>query len=121
MRAATQHGEFCFTLTVTDIATGWTLNASVQEQGSDLGLRGDRAGHRGAGSPSPVRGIGSDNGSEFINAHLLRLLLRPEDHLHPVAAREQERWGSHVEQKNWTHVAELSVTCALTPRPSSPS
>ncbi|MGP9608347.1 hypothetical protein ACT3UA_15510 [Glutamicibacter sp. 363] len=26
------HGEFCFTLTVTDISTGWTVNRSVRNK-----------------------------------------------------------------------------------------
>jgi len=28
----TSYGEFCFTLTVTDIATGWTENRSVRNK-----------------------------------------------------------------------------------------
>jgi len=36
-------GEFCFTLTMTDIATGWTVNRSVPKQGGDLGHRSDRS------------------------------------------------------------------------------
>ena len=43
-------GEFCFTLTVTDIFTGWTINRVGQEQGGHLGLRGHRVRHR----PVPV-------------------------------------------------------------------
>lgn len=33
-------GEFCFTLTVTDISTGWTVKPIRAEQGRQLGLRG---------------------------------------------------------------------------------
>ena len=31
-------GEFCFTLTVTDIATGWTVNRSGRNKGRQVGL-----------------------------------------------------------------------------------
>ena len=37
-------GEFCFTLTMTDVATGWTVNRSVPNKAADLRHRGiDRA------------------------------------------------------------------------------
>ena len=35
--------------------------------------------------PFPIRGIDSDNGSEFINFHLLNWCCRAPDHLHPLA------------------------------------
>ena len=34
--------------------------------------------------PFPIRGIDSDNGSEFINFHLLGLVLQAPDHFHPL-------------------------------------
>ncbi len=33
-------GEFCFTLTMTDICTGWTVNHLLMRQGRGLGARG---------------------------------------------------------------------------------
>jgi len=63
-------GEHCYTLTVTDIATGWTENRSVRNKAQKwvfaalLQIR--------AVFPFPIIGIDSDNGSEFINWHLLR-------------------------------------------------
>jgi hypothetical protein len=32
-------GQFCFTLTVTDIATGWTGEPVGSEQGPEMGVR----------------------------------------------------------------------------------
>ena len=63
-------GEFCFTLTVTDIATGWTENRTVRNKAQKhvVAAITDVVQHL----PFPIRGIDSDNGSEFINAHLLR-------------------------------------------------
>jgi hypothetical protein len=62
-------GEFCFTLTMTDIATGWTVNRSVANKSA---IRVAQAIEHACGAfPFPIVGIDSDNGSEFINAHFL--------------------------------------------------
>jgi hypothetical protein len=97
-------GEFCFTLTVTDIFTGWTINRSVKNKAAIwvfealeevIGL-----------FPFPILGIDSDNGSEFINAHLLNYCI-----CHEITFTRSrpgnKNDGAHVEQKNWTHVREL--------------
>jgi len=63
-------GDHAYTLTVTDIATGWTENRSVQNKAQKwvfaalLEIR--------AVLPFPIIGVDSDNGSEFINWHLQR-------------------------------------------------
>ena len=63
-------GDHAYTLTVTDIATGWTENRSVRNKAQTwvfaalLEIK--------AMFPFPIIGIDSDNGSEFINWHLLR-------------------------------------------------
>ena len=69
-RAATRVGELCYTLTVTDIATGWTENRSVRNKAQKWVFAAliDIT----AVFPFPILGIDSDNGSEFINEHLLR-------------------------------------------------
>src|SRR5580658_1832968 len=61
-------GEFCFTLTMTDIATGWTVNRSVPNKAAIYVTEAIE--HAGQAFPFPILGIDSDNGSEFINAHL---------------------------------------------------
>lgn len=63
-------GEFCFTLTVTDIATGWTENRTVRNKAQIhvFAALTDIVEHL----PFPIRGIDSDNGSEFINDQLFR-------------------------------------------------
>src|SRR2546428_2645240 len=62
-------GEHCYTLTVTDIATGWTENRSVRNKARKwvLAALEDIA----SIMPFPLLGVDSDNGSEFINHHLL--------------------------------------------------
>ena len=62
-------GEHAYTLTVTDIATGWTENRSVRNKAQKwvVAALGDIE----KVLPFPLLGVDSDNGSEFINYHLL--------------------------------------------------
>jgi transposase InsO family protein len=97
-------GEFCFTLTMTDIATGWTVNRSVANKAAIHVVAAIEA----ASSlfPFPILGIDSDNGSEFINAHLYDYCLDHE--ITFTRSRPgNKNDGAHVEQKNWTHVRTL--------------
>src|SRR5512142_387814 len=97
-------GRFCFTLTVTDIATGWTDNHTVigKAQAQVLTALSDV----GEPVPFPVNGIDSDNGSEFINEQLFAYC---QDHgLRFTRSRSgHSNDGAHVEQKNWTMVRQL--------------
>lgn len=97
-------GEFCFTLTVTDIATGWTVNRSVPNKAQKWVLMALE--YALARFPFPVVGIDSDNGSEFINDHLLAYC-----HAHQITFTRSrpgnKNDGAHVEQKNWARVREL--------------
>ena len=97
-------GEFCFTLTVTDIATGWTINRSVKNKAAIWVF--DALQHVIPQFPFPILGIDSDNGSEFINAHLLAFCV--DNEITFTRSRPgNKNDGAHVEQKNWTHVREL--------------
>ena len=94
-------GEHCYTLTVTDIATGWTENRSVRNKAEKwvfealMDIR--------AAFPFPIIGIDSDNGSEFINWHLLRWC--EENKTTFTRSRSgNSNDGAHVEQKNWAVV-----------------
>jgi transposase InsO family protein len=97
-------GEFCFTLTVTDIATGWTVNRSVRNKAQRWVF--EALEHVIEAFPFPVIGIDSDNGSEFINDHLLRWCT--EQKITFTRSRPgNSNDGAHVEQKNWARVREL--------------
>ena len=76
--------------------------------GQQVGYPG-RRGHRARLScqfPFPILGIDSDNGSEFINAHLLEWCdARKITFTRSRPGNKND--GCHVEQKNWTHVREL--------------
>jgi len=97
-------GEFCFTLTVTDIATGWTVNRSVRNKAQRWVF--EALEHVIGQFPFPILGIDSDNGSEFINDHLLAWCIE-----HKVTFTRSrpgnKNDGAHVEQKNWARVREL--------------
>jgi transposase InsO family protein len=97
-------GEFCFTLTVTDIATGWTINRSVRNKAQRWVFEALQ--HVVAAFPFPIRGIDSDNGSEFINEQLLRWCT--EQQVTFTRSRPgNKNDGAYVEQKNWARVREL--------------
>ncbi len=97
-------GEFCFTLTVTDIATGWTINRSVKNKAAIWVFEAITS--VCAQFPFPILGIDSDNGSEFINFHLFNYC--KENRITFTRSRSgNKNDGAHVEQKNWTHVREL--------------
>src|SRR5450755_1388818 len=94
-------GEHCYTLTVTDIATGWTENRSVRNKAEKwvfealMDIR--------AAFPFPIIGIDSDNGSEFINWHLLRWCEQNQTTFTRSRSGNSND-GAHVEQKNWAVV-----------------
>jgi len=97
-------GEFCFTLTMTDIATGWTVNRSVKNKAAIWVVEAiDEAAAR---FPFPILGIDSDNGAEFINAHLFDYCAERKITFTRSRAGNKND-GAHVEQKNWTHVRQL--------------
>lgn len=63
-------GEFCFTLDVTDILTGWTETRAVKNKAQVWVF--DALMYIVKSVPFALLGIDSDNGSEFINAYLLK-------------------------------------------------
>ena len=94
-------GPHAFTLTVTDIATGWTENRSVPDKTAKcvLAALNDIA----AKMPFPILGVDSDNGSEFINITLLQWCTRRQITF-TRARPANKNDGCHVEQKNWAVV-----------------
>lgn len=97
-------GEFCFTLTVTDIATGWTVNRSVPNKAHKWVLAAIE--HAVGLFPFPVLGIDSDNGSEFINKALLSWCEQRQITFTRSRSGNKND-GAYVEQKNWSRVREL--------------
>jgi hypothetical protein len=94
-------GDFLHSLDLTDIHTTWVETRAVlgksqirvQEALEELRRH----------LPFPLRGIDSDNGSEFINAHL-HAYCRAQDIQFTRGRPYKKDDNAHVEQKNWTHV-----------------
>lgn len=99
------HSEFCFTLDITDIATGWTETVSVRNKAQKWVFAAIK--EATATFPFPVLGIDSDNGSEFINWGLFRWC--EQEKLTFTRSRSgNKNDGAHVEQKNW-HIVRQTV------------
>lgn len=97
-------GDYLYTLTLTDILTGWTECLAVSNRGQQAVFRAIvRARAR---FPFPLRGIDSDNGGEFLNTHLVRYC--QDEHLVFTRSRPfKKNDQAHVEQKNWSVVRHL--------------
>ena len=94
-------GDHCYTLTVTDIATGWTENRSVKNKARRWVIAALE--EIAKIMPFPIIGVDSDNGSEFINHHLLDWCTKRKitfTRSRPGNSND----GAHVEQKNWAIV-----------------
>lgn len=98
---ATIEGQFLYTLTTTDIATGWTECFALPNK-TQFAVFGAIEALRQR-LPFPLLGVDSDNGSEFINDLLYRYCLREQitfTRCRPYKKNDQ----AHVEQKNWNIV-----------------
>jgi len=96
-------GEYACTLTVTDIATGWTETHAVRNKAYKW--VGAALTEIVEAFPFPIVGIDSDNGAEFINHHLLAFCTERE--ITFTRSRPgHKNDGAHVEQKNWTVVRQ---------------
>lgn len=94
-------GGHAFTLTVTDIATGWTESRSLPDRMAKHVVAA--LNHIAAAMPFPILGVDSDNGSEFINDDLFQWC--HDRHITFTRSRPgNKNDGCHVEQKNWAVV-----------------
>jgi len=97
-------GEFVHSLNLTDIHTTWVETAAVLGK-SQVVVQRALAELREA-LPFRLRGIDSDNGSEFINQHLWDYCQRQEIQFTRGRPYKKDD-NAHIEQKNWTHVRKL--------------
>ena len=91
-------GEYVNTLDVTDICTGWTETHSVLNKAQKHVF--DALMAIEANMPFKYLGIDSDNGSEFINAHLYKYC-KDNNICFTRSRPNRKNDGCHVEQKNW--------------------
>jgi hypothetical protein len=101
-------GNFVWSLTMTDILLTWTENRAVWNKGAyGVGLAIDDV---EANLPFEIKGFDCDNGSEFLNYHIIRKFAeRPEEKAIQFTRSRpyKKNDNAHVEQKNWTHVRQL--------------
>ena len=97
-------GEFAHSLNVTDIHTTWVETRAVLGR-SEGRVQAALEEVRQA-LPFRLRGIDSDNGSEFINGHLYRYCQTREIQFTRGRPYKKDD-NAHIEQKNWTHVRKL--------------
>ena len=99
-------GDFVWSLTMTDIDTTWTENRATWGKGAEGVLAQIK--DIEAKLPFPLQGFDCDNGSEFLNYHLLRYFT---DHPSVTSFTRSRPYkkndNAHVEQKNWSHVRQL--------------
>ena len=92
-------GDFVWSITFTYIYSGWTENRAIYNKGS----RGvvDQVKDVEESLVFPILGFDCDNGSEFLNHHLLRYF---SDREKPVGFTRSRPYRSndnaHVEQKH---------------------
>ena len=97
-------GEFLHSLNVTDIHTTWVETQAVLGKSQER-VREALETIRGA-LPFALRGIDSDNGSEFINDHLYRYCQAGGIQFTRGRPYKKDD-NAHIEQKNWTHVRKV--------------
>ena len=97
-------GEWIWTLCATDLSTGWTERVPVMGKGQTRIVAALERIQRQL--PFPLLGLHPDNGSEFLNWHLLRWC-QQTGILLSRSRPEHKNDNCHVEQKNWTLVRRL--------------
>lgn len=99
-------GEFIWSVTYTDILSGWTEGRAVWNKGSTGVLRATREVE--ARLPFALLGFDSDNGGEFLNHHLWAYMRERKQAVEFTRSRPYHSDdNAHVEQKNWTWARQL--------------
>lgn len=97
-------GPFVLTLTMTDIATQWTENRAVWTKLAENTVAAIRDIEKAL--PFAIKGFDCDNGSEFLNDHLVRYFQGREIKL-TRSRPYHKNDNAHVEQKNWSSARQL--------------
>jgi hypothetical protein len=98
-------GQFAYTIDTVDIATGWTEQRAVWGKGETEVLK--QIHDIEDSLPFPLLGFDCDNGSEFLNWHLMKHFNRRDKPVQFTRSRPYHKDdNAHVEQKNWTHVRQ---------------
>ncbi len=97
-------GTFIYSLNVTDIQTGWVETVPIMGKTEIVTLNGIKEIRKDL--PFDLKGIDSDNGTEFINNHLYSYCEKSK--IQFTRGRPYKKNdNAHIEQKNWTHVRRI--------------
>lgn len=99
-------GSFIWSLTYTDILSGWTEGRAVWNKGAAGVLSATEDVENGL--PFALLGFDCDNGGEFLNHHLRTYLVErklPVDFTRSRPYHSDD--NAHVEQKNWAWPRQL--------------
>lgn len=98
-------GSFVYSLNTVDIATGWIETRAIWGKGQKSSYEAIRSIEKTL--PFRIKGFDSDNGSEFLNYHLMSYFVERK---HPVQYTRSRSYKSndnaHIEGKNWTHIRQ---------------
>ena len=99
------YGEFIYTLTVTEITTGWTELIPLRNKAMVWTVKALKEVIKNF--PVKIKRIHTDNGSEFINSHLFRFC--QESGIEFVRSRPYRKNDApYVESKNWSLVRQYT-------------
>lgn len=103
----TTAGVYANSLTLTDLATGWTSNRVFLGKSGEDTLAAIKSVEDGL--PFRITKFSCDSGSEFINHGLKHYFAKHQGGPVPFVRRRPYRKNdaAHVEQKNYTHVRRL--------------
>lgn len=97
-------GEFIYSLSTTEIATGWWEGEAIlgkSQQATFWALKAIRK-----RTPFQWKGLDSDNGTEFMSEILYKYCQREKLQFTRSRANHKND-NAYIEQKNWTHVRKV--------------
>jgi hypothetical protein len=98
-------GTFVFTVNWVDISTTWTQQRAVWGKGEKGVLMAIQ--NMEKSTPFPILGFDCDNGSEFLNWHLIKYFTDRKQPVQFTRARAyMKNDNAHIENKNWTHIRQ---------------
>jgi len=98
-------GMFVFTVNLTDIATGWSVQRAVWGKGERNVF--EAIADVEAVLPFRILGFDCDNGGELLNWHLLKYFKNRKNPAQYTRSREYHKNdNAHIEAKNWTLVRQ---------------
>jgi len=98
--------NFVWALTATDVHTGWTEARGIWNRGAKATREALQDIEENL--PFTMLGIDTDNGSEFLNWHVISHYADRDVRVEQTRSRPyQKNDQARIEQKNWTHVRQL--------------